>query len=63
MKATEPSKETASFSVDALPITIEPDAGKDLLAEWLSVYEGLDEEDIAEIESIALNRENWRAGE
>lgn len=33
---------------------------EDLLADWLSVYEGFDEEDIAEIEAIALNRDNWR---
>lgn len=63
MKPTEPSKETPSFSADTLPIALEPDANEDLLAEWHSVYEGLDEEDIAEIEAIVLNRDNWRAGE
>ncbi len=37
-----------------------PPTDESLLADWHSVYEDLDEEDIAEIEAIALSRDNWR---
>lgn len=38
---------------------------ENMLQAWQSVYEGLEEEDIAEVEAIALDRDNFmlRGGE
>lgn len=46
-----------SLSVERMALT--PQQAEAQLAEWHKVYEGLSEEDIAEIEAIALDRSNF----